>query len=99
MGRAFFVGMGKVCLGRLRWKLAAIHRSNRWLGSKNSGFCAKRNLPNLSLETSHQEIEMKLWNFIDKHHEDLGVALFVLPCLLTAFATAGIVFGIGLLFR
>ncbi|WP_447742403.1 hypothetical protein [Variovorax boronicumulans] len=42
---------------------------------------------------------MKLWNLIDKHHEDLGIALFILPCLLTAFATAGIVFGIGLLFR
>jgi len=42
---------------------------------------------------------MKLWNFIDKHHEDLGVALFILPCLLTSFATAGIIFGIGLLFR
>ncbi|PIF78810.1 hypothetical protein CLU95_6008 [Variovorax sp. 54] len=42
---------------------------------------------------------MKLWNLIDKHHEDLGIALFILPSLLTAFATAGIVFGIGLLFR
>ena len=42
---------------------------------------------------------MKLWNFIEKHHEDLGVALFVLPCLLTAFATAGLVFCVSLLFR
>lgn len=42
---------------------------------------------------------MKLWELIEKHHEDLGAALFILPCLLTAFATAGVIFGIGLLFR
>lgn len=42
---------------------------------------------------------MKLWTFIEKHHEDLGAALFIVPCLLTAFATAADVFGIGLLFR
>ena len=42
---------------------------------------------------------MKSWEFIEKPHEDLGAALFILPCLFAAFATAGIVFGIGLLFR
>ena len=42
---------------------------------------------------------MLLWNFIEKHHEDFGVALFVLPCLLTVFAVAGVAFGISLLMQ
>lgn len=42
---------------------------------------------------------MEPWDFIERHHKDLGVALFILPCLLTVFATAGVVFGIGLLLR
>jgi hypothetical protein len=42
---------------------------------------------------------MKLWEFIERHHEDFGAALFILPCLLATLAVAGIVLGIGLLFR
>lgn len=42
---------------------------------------------------------MKLWEFIERHHQDFGAALFILPCLLATFAMAGMVFGIALLFR
>lgn len=42
---------------------------------------------------------MKLWKFIEAHHEDFGVALFILPCLLATFSMAGIVAGVALLFR
>lgn len=42
---------------------------------------------------------MKLWKFIERHHEDFGAALFVLPCLMATLAMAGIAFGIGLLLR
>jgi hypothetical protein len=40
---------------------------------------------------------MKLWKFIEAHHEDFGAALFVLPCLLATLAMAGVAFAINLL--
>lgn len=33
---------------------------------------------------------MKLWKFIEEHHEDFGAALFILPCLLATFSIAGV---------
>jgi hypothetical protein len=42
---------------------------------------------------------MKLWEFIEGHHEDFGAALFILPCLVATLAMAGFVFGVALLFR
>ncbi len=42
---------------------------------------------------------MKAWDYIEKHHEDFGVALFVLPCLLATLGMAGVAFGLGLLLR
>ena len=40
---------------------------------------------------------MKLWRLVETHHEKLGAALFILPCLLAPFLAAGIVYGLALL--
>jgi hypothetical protein len=33
---------------------------------------------------------MKIWTFIEAHHKDLGVALFILPPALGAMVIAGV---------
>ena len=40
---------------------------------------------------------MKIWSYVEKHHEDFGVALFVLPVLLLGLAVAGAAYGMSLL--
>jgi hypothetical protein len=37
---------------------------------------------------------MKLWKLVEAHHEKLGAALFILPCLLASFVAAGVVYGL-----
>ena len=34
---------------------------------------------------------MKLWNWIERHHEQFGAALFVIPALVLPVALAGLV--------
>ena len=34
---------------------------------------------------------MKLWNYIERNHEQLGVALFVMPAILLAALLIGLV--------
>jgi hypothetical protein len=40
---------------------------------------------------------MKFWSYIERHHEDFGVALFVIPVLLLALLLGGIGYGMTLL--
>jgi hypothetical protein len=40
---------------------------------------------------------MKLWRLVETHHEKLGAALFILPCLLVPFMAVGIAYGLVLL--
>lgn len=42
---------------------------------------------------------MKLWRLVETHHEQLGAALFILPCLLVPMIAAGIVYSLVLLFQ
>lgn len=42
---------------------------------------------------------MKLWKFIEAHHEDMGAGLFILPCLLVPMAFAGLVYAAFVLFQ
>jgi hypothetical protein len=35
----------------------------------------------------------KIWNYIETHHQDFGVGLFVLPVLLFVIAAAGVAQG------
>jgi hypothetical protein len=39
------------------------------------------------------------WRYIRKHHEEYGVALFLVPMLLVVFAVAGICYGVAWLFQ
>lgn len=40
---------------------------------------------------------MKLWRLVETHHEKLGAALFILPCLVVPFVAALIAYGLALL--
>ena len=40
---------------------------------------------------------MKICTYVKAHHEDFGVALFVLPVTLLGLAVAGVAYGVGLL--
>lgn len=40
---------------------------------------------------------MKIWRYIEAHHEDLGVALFVIPASLAGLVIAAIAYGMTLL--
>ena len=40
---------------------------------------------------------MKIWRYIEAHHEDLGIALFVIPVLLGGVVIAAIAYGVTLL--
>ncbi len=40
---------------------------------------------------------MKIWTYVKAHHEELGVALFVLPVTLLGLAIAGLVYEISML--
>jgi hypothetical protein len=40
---------------------------------------------------------MKIWSYIEAHHEQFGCALFVLPMSLLGFLIAGIASGLSLL--
>ena len=42
---------------------------------------------------------MKIWSYIDAHHEELGCALFVLPASVLGLLLTGIASGLSLLFR
>jgi len=39
---------------------------------------------------------MKIWTFIEAHHKDLGVALFVIPPCLGAMIIASVAYGASL---
>lgn len=38
---------------------------------------------------------MKFWRYIEVHHEEFGVAMFVLPALLAGMALVGAGYGIS----
>jgi hypothetical protein len=40
---------------------------------------------------------MKVWSYIERHHGDLGVALFIIPVLVLALALGAIAYGATLL--
>ncbi|WP_275685802.1 hypothetical protein [Scleromatobacter humisilvae] len=40
---------------------------------------------------------MKIWAYIEAHHEEYGVALFVLPVLLLTFVLGAAAYGLTLL--
>jgi hypothetical protein len=40
-----------------------------------------------------------VWQYIKKHHEEYGVALFVVPALLVVFALISIGYGLAWLFQ
>lgn len=40
---------------------------------------------------------MKIWSYIERHHADFGVALFVIPVMLLGLLFAGIAYGLTLL--
>ena len=42
-------------------------------------------------------IIMKIWSYIEKHHDDLGVALFVIPVTLIGLLFSGLAYGVTLL--
>ena len=42
---------------------------------------------------------MKIWSYIEAHHEELGCALFVLPASLLGLVVVGIASGLSLLLR
>ena len=44
-----------------------------------------------------REAIMKICTYVNAHHEDFGVALFVLPVTLLGLAVAGLAYGISLL--
>ena len=41
---------------------------------------------------------MKIWSYIEAHHEDFGVALFIILLLLLGLTIAGTAYGASLLF-
>jgi hypothetical protein len=47
--------------------------------------------------TTAAEAIMKICTYLKAHHEDFGVALFVLPVTLLGLAIAGLAYGISLL--
>lgn len=42
---------------------------------------------------------MKIWSWIEAHHEEFGCALFVLPASLVGLLVVGLASGLSLLFR
>ncbi len=40
---------------------------------------------------------MKICTYVEEHHEELGVALFVLPATFIGLVIAGLAYGISLL--
>jgi hypothetical protein len=40
---------------------------------------------------------MKLWQYVETHHEELGIALFVIPALLVGLAVAAVGYAIAYL--
>ncbi|MBD9667200.1 MULTISPECIES: pirin family protein [Variovorax] len=38
---------------------------------------------------------MKIWKYIEAHHEELGAGLFILPCLVVTMAAAVLAFWLG----
>lgn len=46
-----------------------------------------------------QETRMKLWKYLEAHHEELGAGLFILPCLVVTMVAASIVYAIALLLQ
>ncbi len=40
---------------------------------------------------------MKIWSYIEKHHQDFGVALFVIPVMSFGLAVGGIAYGLTVL--
>ncbi len=40
---------------------------------------------------------MKIWSYIEKHHQDFGVALFVIPVMSFGLAIGGIAYGLTVL--
>ncbi len=40
---------------------------------------------------------MKICNYVEAHHEDFGVALFVVPVMLVGLLVAGMAYGVSLL--
>ena len=47
--------------------------------------------------TTTAEAIMNICTYVKAHHEDFGVALFVLPVTLLGLAIAGLAYGVGLL--
>ena len=41
---------------------------------------------------------MKIWKYVEAHHADLGVALFILPTLAVTLAIAVVACGLGAVF-
>ncbi|WP_275685200.1 hypothetical protein [Scleromatobacter humisilvae] len=42
---------------------------------------------------------MKIWSYIEAHHEEFGCALFVLPASVIGLVLTGIASGVSLLLR
>ncbi len=40
---------------------------------------------------------MKVWSYIERHHQDLGVGLFILPVMALGLVAGGIAYGVTLL--
>lgn len=40
---------------------------------------------------------MKVWSYIERHHQDFGVGLFILPVMALALVFGGIAYGMTLL--
>jgi hypothetical protein len=43
--------------------------------------------------------DLKIWKYIEAHHEDLGVGLFILPCLVVTMAAAVLAFWLAQLLQ
>ncbi len=41
---------------------------------------------------------MKIWKYVEAHHADFGIALFILPTLAIAFAIATVTCGLAAVF-
>jgi len=42
---------------------------------------------------------MKIWKYIEAHHEELGAGLFILPCLVLTIAAVVLAFWLGQLLQ
>ena len=40
---------------------------------------------------------MKIWSYIERHHQEFGVALFVIPVTSLGLVAGGIAYGLTLL--